>query len=276
MMLVSIPLINWHLLLTAGSLEIQDLRISMGIWPGFKGQAAQQSFLLQIQPLTPLKWYHPVPLQGPLGTRAWVRRAEYMYLCAGWIWGPKSHLNPATVFFFYCCAVSSSPPSLQGRAALFHRGVCSGWFWGSRRVGVGGMGAVNWVKMLSVEREIGMNPSAGVEVQLCLLCQPMIDEGRAGVSRASAFYAVHVQLQWLGTRTHKVKIKRRMQDSTASQRPPARSSSLQFHNRLKHPSWLGPRSHFSFQCNFLRTDLRAQLCVHTPPQYDLPDRTVVG
>lgn len=43
-----------------------------------------------------------------------------------------------------------------------------------------------------------MNPSAGVEVQLCLLCQPVIDEGHAHASRAFfflAFHATHVQLQ---------------------------------------------------------------------------------
>lgn len=32
-----------------------------------------------------------------------------------------------------------------------------------------------------------MNPSAGVEVQLCLLCQPVIDEGHAHASRAFFF-----------------------------------------------------------------------------------------
>lgn len=61
--------------------------------------------------------------------------------------------------------------------------------------------------MLSVEREIGMNPSAGVEVQLCLLCQPMIDEGRAHASSASAFYAMHIQLQRLSNRIHPFKQK---------------------------------------------------------------------
>lgn len=49
-----------------------------------------------------------------------------------------------------------------------------------------------------------MNPSAGVEVQLCLLCQPMIDEGQAHASRASAFYAMHIQHQCLST--HKKKL----------------------------------------------------------------------
>lgn len=52
--------------------------------------------------------------------------------------------------------------------------------------------------MLSTEREIGMNRSAGVEVQLCPLCQPMIDESQEHASRGFALYAVHNQLQcWI-------------------------------------------------------------------------------
>lgn len=50
-----------------------------------------------------------------------------------------------------------------------------------------------------------MNPSAGVEVQLCLLCQPMIDEGRAHASRGSTFYAMHIQRQSLSTGVKKSK-----------------------------------------------------------------------
>lgn len=71
-----------------------------------------------------------------------------------------------------------------------------------------------------------MNPSAGVEVQLC---QPMIDEGRAHASRGSTFYAMHIQPQSLSTDVKKKEIKKvkgRMRERTASQQPFAISGQI--------------------------------------------------
>lgn len=157
MMLVSVSLISRHLLLAAGSLEIQDLRISMRIsltrlqrprWTTKLFAANAATYTFQIRPTC---------ASGVATRDQGFSRGGWIYMPVCRVdWGPKSCLNSVTVFLLVFISFRPSlpfpnspnakwrPSLLRCRTKLLdHSQAVGGW--------VEGGSGLNWVKMLSVK-----------------------------------------------------------------------------------------------------------------------------